>query len=69
MNLENIRYYISVTLMVLAGSGLPTGLIVFGIRKTIHINEEYLDATYLAAYAIIVFLGLVFYFPRMRGKT
>jgi hypothetical protein len=55
--------------MVLAGSGLPTGLIVFGIRKTIHIDEEYLDATYLAAYAIIVFLGLVFYFPRMRGKT
>jgi hypothetical protein len=69
MNLENIRYYIAVTLMVLGCSGLPSGLIVYGIRKIIRIDEKYLDIAYLATYAIIVFFGLVFYIPRMRGKT
>ena len=69
MNLENIRYYIAVTLMVLGCSGLPSGLIVYGIRKIIRIDEKHLDIAYLATYAIIVFFGLVFYIPRMRGKT
>jgi hypothetical protein len=69
MNLENIRYYIAVTLMVLGCSGLPAGLVVFCIRKIIHIDENHLNTTYLVTYAIIVFFGLAFYIPRMRGKT
>lgn len=69
MNLENIRYYIAVTLLVLGCSGLPSALIVFSIRKIIHIDEKYLDAAYLAAYVIVVFFGLIFYIPRMRKLT
>jgi hypothetical protein len=69
MNLENIRYHIAVTFMVLGCSGLPAGLIVFCIREVIDIDEKNLDAAYLTTYAIVVFFGLVFYIPRMRGKT
>jgi hypothetical protein len=67
MNLENIRYHIAVTLMVLGCSGLPAGVIVFGITKAIHIDEEHLNTAYLASYIILVLLGLRLYTPRMRG--
>jgi uncharacterized membrane protein (UPF0136 family) len=69
MNLENIRYHIAVTLMVLGCSGLPSGIIVFCINKVIHINEEYLDAAHIATYVILVVFGLRFYIQRMRGLT
>ncbi|MNN90475.1 hypothetical protein D3C81_2084290 [compost metagenome] len=69
MNLENIRYHIAVTLMVLGCSGLPSGIIVFCLRKVIHISEEYLDATYIVTYVVLVIFGLRFYMPRMRGLT
>jgi hypothetical protein len=69
MNLGNIRYHIAVTLMVLGCSGLPAGIIVYGIRKAIHIDGKHLNAAYLVTYAIVVFFGLIFYVPRMRGKT
>jgi len=69
MLLEKIRYHLAVTLLVLGCSGLPSGLIVFGIRKIIHIDEKYLNKAYLASYAIVVFFGLIIYIPRMRGKT
>jgi hypothetical protein len=69
MSLENIRYHIAVTLLVLGCSGLPTGVIVFGIRKLIHIDENHLDTAYLITYIIIVIFGLRFYIPRMRGLT
>jgi hypothetical protein len=67
MSFENIRYYISVTFLVLGCSGLPAGIIVFGIRKIIHIDENHLDATYLTTYIMLVILGLIIYVPRMRG--
>lgn len=69
MNLKNIRYYIAVTLLVLIGAAPPSGLIIFSIKKAININEKHLNTTYLAIYATVVFFGLVFYIPRMRGKT
>lgn len=69
MTLEKIRYYFSVTLLVLGCSGLPSGLIVFGIRKIIHIDEAHLNKAYLASYAIVVFFGLIVYIPRMHGKA
>jgi hypothetical protein len=67
MILENIRYYVVVTLMVLGCSGLPTGIIVFGIRKIIEIDENNLDIAYLITYIILVVCGLRIYLPRMRG--
>jgi hypothetical protein len=67
MNIESIRYYISVTLLVLGCSGLPAGIIVFGIKKIIHIDENHLDAVYLVTYIILVIVGLKLYIPRMRG--
>ncbi len=67
--LEKIRYYLAATLLVLGCSGLPSGLIVFGIRKIIHIDEQHLNKAYLASYVIVVFFGLRIYIPRMRGMT
>ncbi|MNP13920.1 hypothetical protein D3C76_1062220 [compost metagenome] len=55
--------------MVLGCSGLPAGIIVYGIRKAIHIDGKHLNTAYLVTYAIVVFFGLIFYVPRMRGKT
>ena len=69
MNLGKIRYYVSVTLLVLGCSGLPSGLIVFGIRQIFHIDERYLNKAYLASYTIVVIFGLIIYIPRMHGKT
>lgn len=69
MNLENIRYHIAVTLMVLGCSGLPSALAVWGITNFVHISDKYLDGAYITAYVIFVFFGLRFYIPRMRGKT
>ncbi|QHD00198.1 hypothetical protein PspS04_07350 [Pseudomonas sp. S04] len=69
MNLENIRYHIAVTLLVLGCSGLPTGFIVFCITEVIHIDEEHLNTAYLVTYVILVFFGLRFYIPRLRGFT
>lgn len=69
MIFEKIRYYIAITLLVLGCSGLPSGLIVFGIRKIIHIDEQYLNKAYWASYAIVVFFGLRIYIPRMRSMT
>lgn len=67
MNIENIRYHIAVTFMVLGCSGLPTGIIVFGTRKVIYIDESNLDIAYLITYIILVICGLKIYIPRMRG--
>lgn len=67
MNLENIRYHISVTLLVLACSVLPAGIIVFGIKKVIHIDQNHLDIAHLTTYIILVIIGLKLYIPRMRG--
>ena len=67
MKIESIRYYISVTLLVLGCSGLPTGIIVFGIRAVVNIDEDHLNAVYLVTYIILVIVGLKIYIPRMRG--
>jgi hypothetical protein len=69
MNLENIRYYIAATLLVFIGAAPPSGLIIFTVKKAIEIDERHLNTTYLAIYATVVFFGLIFYIPRMRGKT
>jgi hypothetical protein len=69
MNLENIRYHIAVTLLVLGCSGLPALFIVFCIRQVLHIDEEHLRIAYLITYIIVVFFGLRFYIPRLRGFT
>jgi hypothetical protein len=69
MNLENIRYHIAVTLLVLGSSGLPAALTVWGVTSFVHISGKYLDAAYLTTYVIFVCFGLWFYIPRMRGKT
>jgi hypothetical protein len=69
MSLENIRYHIAVTLLVLIGAAPPSGLIIFSIKKAMNIDEKHLNIIYLAIYATVVFFGLVFYTPRMRGKT
>lgn len=67
MKIESIGYYISVTLLVLGCSGLSTGIIVFGIRAVVNIDEDHLNAVYLVTYIILVIVGLKIYIPRMRG--
>jgi hypothetical protein len=67
VNLENTRYYTSVTLLVFACALLPATLIALGITKLFDINEKFRHIVFFATYTIIVFWGLRFYTPRMRG--
>jgi hypothetical protein len=67
MKIENIRYYTSVILLVFACAVLPASLIALGITKLFDINEKFRHIVFLATYTIIVFWGLRFYIPRMRG--
>lgn len=69
MTLENIRYHISVTLLVLGCCGLPTGAIVWCITEIIPLEGTHLDIAYLVTYMILVVFGLRFYIPRMRGHA
>lgn len=69
MNLENIRYHVAVTCLVLGSSGLPAALTVWGVTNFVRVSDKYLDAVYLTVYVIFVCFGLWFYMPRMRGKT
>ncbi len=67
MNLENIRYYISVTLLVLACSVLPSGIIMLGIKEIIHLDKSHLNIIHATTYTLLVIIGLKLYTPRMRG--
>lgn len=69
MNLENIRYHISVTLLVLGSCGLPAAAVVWCITKIIPLEGTQLEIAYLVTYVILVVLGLRFYIPRMRGHA
>jgi hypothetical protein len=69
MLLENIRYYFSVTCLVLGCSGLPTGIVVWGITEIVPLEGRSLDIAYLVTYVVLVFFGLRFYIPRMRGHA
>jgi hypothetical protein len=69
MSLENIRYYLCVTCLVLGSSGLPAGIIGWGITELIPLDRKNMDMLYLTIYVIIVIFGLRIYIPRMRGKT
>ncbi len=69
MTLENIRYYFSVTCLVLGCSGLPAAVVVWCITEVIPLEGKHLYIAYLTTYAIIVFFGLRFYIPRLRGHA
>ena len=67
MNLENIRYHIAVTLLVLGGSIPVMGMVVWAITEIFPLKGKVLKITYLATYVPIVLFGLRFYIPRLRG--
>jgi hypothetical protein len=67
MKYENIRYYTSVILLVFACAVLPASFIALGITKLFELNEKYRHIVFFATYALIVFWGVRFYIPRMRG--
>ncbi|WPN31763.1 hypothetical protein QMK54_08400 [Pseudomonas sp. P5_109] len=69
MNLENIRYHIAVTLLVLGCSIPVMGMVVWVITEIIPLEGRALKIAYLTTYVFIVLLGLRFYIPRMRGMT
>jgi uncharacterized membrane protein (UPF0136 family) len=69
MTFEDVRYYISVACLVLGCSGLPTGIIVWCITEVIPLDGWGLNVAYLITYLILVFFGLRFYIPRMRGHA
>ncbi|MNO05940.1 hypothetical protein D3C81_2275180 [compost metagenome] len=69
MELENIRYHCSVTCLVLGCCGLPTGAIVWCITEIVPLEGKLLNIAYLVTYVTLVFLGLRFYIPRLRGHA
>ncbi|QHD00197.1 hypothetical protein PspS04_07345 [Pseudomonas sp. S04] len=66
MNLENIRYYTSVILLVFACSALPSGLITRAIVMIFNIEENF-RPIFFTIYTVMVIWGLQFYPPKMRG--
>lgn len=69
MTFENIRYYLSVTCLVLGCSGLPTGAIVWCITEIVPLEGKCLNIAYLVTYVALVCFGLRFYIPRLRGHA
>jgi hypothetical protein len=69
MTLEDLRYHIAVTSLVLGCSGLPTAIIVLCITEFIPLDGKPLYITFFTIYATLVFFGLRFYIPRLRGYT
>ena len=69
MNLENIRYHIAVTLLVLGCSIPIMGIVVWIITEMIPLEGRALKIAYITTYVAIVLFGLRFYIPRMRGMT
>lgn len=67
MNLENIRYYLAVTCLVLGCSIPIMGAVVWTITEVIPLEGHALNIAYIATYIPIVLLGLRFYIPRLRG--
>lgn len=67
MILENIRYYLAVTFLVLGSSLLYTAILVWMLKEVIFIEDVYLRATYVVVYIFISVVGLIFYIPRLRG--
>jgi len=67
MILENIRYYLAVTFLVLGSSLLYTAILVWILKEVILIEGVYLRATYVVVYIFLSVAGLIFYIPRLRG--
>ncbi|KAA0969278.1 hypothetical protein FQ185_18555 [Pseudomonas sp. ANT_H12B] len=69
MNLENIRYHLAVTCLVLGCSGLPAAIVVWCITQIVPLEGKHLKITYLITYVTIAIFGLRFYIPKLRGLT
>ena len=69
MILENIRYYLAVTFLVLGSSLLYTAILVWILKEVILIEGVYLRATYVVVYIFLSVAGLIFYIPRLRGMV
>jgi hypothetical protein len=69
MNLENIRYHIAVTLLVLGCSIPIMGIVVWVITEIIPLEGRALKIIYLITYVPIVLFGVCFYIPRLRGRA
>jgi hypothetical protein len=69
MNLENIRYHLAVTCLVLACSIPIMGAVVWLITEFFPLKGCSLNIAYVATYIPIALLGLKFYLPRLRGWT
>ena len=67
MNLENIRYHIAVTLLVLGCSIPIMGMVVWVITEITPLEGRALSIVYLATYLLIILFGLRFYIPRLRN--
>lgn len=67
MNFENIRYYLSVTCLVLGCSIPVMGAAVWAITEVIPLEGRALKIAYILTYIPIAISGLHFYIPRLRG--
>jgi hypothetical protein len=69
MNFENIRYHLAVTCLVLGCSTPIMGAAVWLITEIFPLEGCNLNIAYVATYIPIVFFGLKFHLPRLRGWT
>ena len=67
MNLENIRHYLMVSLLVFGCAIFYTLLVVWALKKIIPMDGAVLKIVYVAVYVGIVFFGVRLYVPRLRG--
>lgn len=66
MNLENVRYYFAVSLLVCSCAIFYTMLVVWLLLKLVPMEGVLLKWVYVVSYIIISFIGLRFYIPRLR---
>lgn len=66
MHLENFRHYLMVSLLVFGCAIFYTLLIVWALKNNA-LDGVVLKFAYVAVYIRIVFFGLRFYIPRLRG--
>lgn len=69
MTLENIRYLLSVTCLVLGCSIPIMGAVVWVITEIIPLEGRALNIAYIATYIPIALFGLHFYIPRLRNSA
>ena len=66
MNIQKIRYYLSVCCLVLGCSIPIMGIVVWGITEVFPLEGRALYIAYASIYSVLVLVGLRVYIPKLN---